>query len=81
MQKEKVHVDCKKVAQINILASKIVTWRCPNIIMKESKKTRHYIYFIFSCCYDSDYIADLIKKLELCLTVASILLKIRFGHA
>ena len=25
--------------------------------------------------------ADLIKKLELCLTVVSVLLKIRFGHA
>ena len=29
----------------------------------------------------SDYVADLIKKLELCLTVVSVLLKIRFGHA
>ena len=27
------------------------------------------------------YVADLIKKLELCLTVVSVLLKIRFGHA
>ena len=29
----------------------------------------------------SDCIVDLIKKLELCLTVVSVLLKIRFGHA
>ena len=29
----------------------------------------------------SDYIADLIKTLELCLTVVLVLLKIRFGHA
>ena len=28
-----------------------------------------------------DYVVDLIKKLELCLTVVSVLLKIRFGHA
>ena len=49
--------------------------------MKESKQTIHYIYFIFSCYYVTDYIADLIKKLELCLTVVSVLLKIRFGHA
>ena len=28
-----------------------------------------------------DCVADLIKKLELCLTVVSVLLKIRFGHA
>ena len=27
-----------------------------------------------------DYVADLIKKLELCLTIVSVLLKIRFGH-
>ena len=49
--------------------------------MKESKQTIHYIYFIFSCYYVTDYIADLIKKLELCLTVVSVLLKIRFEHA
>ena len=30
---------------------------------------------------DWDCIADLIKKLELLLTVVSVLLKIRFGHA
>ena len=28
----------------------------------------------------SDCIADLIKKLELCLTAVSVLLKIRFGY-
>ena len=27
-----------------------------------------------------DYAAALIKKLELCLTIVSVLLKIRFGH-
>ena len=37
------------------------------------------LFYIFLLCLD--YAADLIKKLELCLTVASILLKIRFGHA
>ena len=38
-----------------------------------------YLFYIFSLLC-SDYVADLIKKLELCLTVVSILLKIRFVH-
>ena len=29
----------------------------------------------------SHYVADLMKKLELCLMVVSVLLKIKFGHA
>ena len=53
MQAEKVHNDCKKGTQINILANKIV---------------------IFSLLC-SDQVADLIKKLELCLAVVSVLLK------
>ena len=47
--------------------------------MNESKQTIHDIYIFSLLC--PDYIADLIKKLELCLTVVSILLKIRFGYA
>ena len=39
-----------------------------------------YITFYIFSLLCSDYIANLIKKLELCLTVVSILLKIRFGH-
>ena len=37
-----------------------------------------FICLEFIC---SDYITDLIKKLELCLTVVSVFLNIRFGHA
>ena len=48
----------------------------PDTIIKESKQTMHYIYFLFSRHYD----ANLIKKLELCLIVASVLLKIKFGY-
>ena len=36
------------------------------------------VVFLFSC---SHYVADLIKKLELCLMVNLVLLKIKFGHA
>ena len=39
----------------------------------------HLFYIFLLLC--SDYFADLIKKLEFCLTVVSVLLKIRFGHA
>ena len=46
---QKVNIDFEKEAQIDILANKIVTKWCPNIIIKESKKTIHYSYFIFSC--------------------------------
>ena len=35
MQKQKVHINCEKVAQINILTNKIVI--CSKIIIKESK--------------------------------------------
>ena len=41
--------------------------------------TLHLFYTFSLLC--SAYVADLIKKMELCLTVVSILLKIRFGHA
>ena len=72
IQKEKVHVDCDKGAQISILANKIATLWWPNIVNRESKQTTHYIYFLFS----HYYVADLIKKLEL-----QFQLKIKFGHA
>ena len=39
-----------------------------------------HLFSIFSLLC-SDYVPDLIKKLELCLTVLSVLLKIWFGHA
>ena len=51
IQKEKVHIDCKKGAQISILANKIPTQWWPNIIIKESKQTIHNIYFLFSYYY------------------------------
>ena len=38
-----------------------------------------HLFSIFSLLC-SDYVADLIKKLELCLIMVSVLLKIRFGH-
>ena len=40
-----------------------------------------HLFPIFWLLLCSDCILDLIKKLELCLTVVSVLLKIRFGHA
>ena len=46
---------------------------------KGVRKTIHLFYIFSLLC--SDYVADLIKKLELCSTVVSILLKIRFEHA
>ena len=39
-----------------------------------------YLFFIFSLLC-SHYIADLIKKLELRLMIASVLHEIKFGHA
>ena len=45
----------------------------------QTNYTLHLFYIFLLLC--SDYIADLIKKLELCSTVFSVLLKIRFGHA
>ena len=49
MQEEKVDIDCAKGTQVSIsmLANKITTQWCPNIISKESKKTIHYTYFLF----------------------------------
>ena len=40
---EKAHIDCEKGAQINILVNKISTKWWPNIIIKDSKETTHYI--------------------------------------
>ena len=77
MQKSKLHSDCEKVAQISILVNKVVTSWCSKIMIEESKQTIH-LFSIFSLCLN--YVADLIKKLDLCLTLVSGLLKIRFGH-
>ena len=51
IQKEKVHIDCEKGAQIIILANKIATQWWPNIINKKTKQTIHNIYFLFSRYY------------------------------
>ena len=51
IQKEKVCIHCEKGAQLNILASKIATQWWPNIIIKQSKQTIRYIYFLFSRYY------------------------------
>ena len=45
----------------------------------QTNYTLHLSYIFSLSC--SDYVADLIKNLKLCLTVISILLNIRFGHA
>ena len=69
IQKEKVDIDWAKGAQTSMLANKIATQWCPNTIIKESKKNYTlYLFFIFSslCSY---YVTDLIKKLELHITV------------
>ena len=44
----------------------------------QTNYTLHLSYIFSLLC--SDYVADLIKKLKLCLTVASILLNIRFRY-
>ena len=55
IQKEKVHIDCEKDAQISILANKIATQWWPNITVKESNPTIHYIFYflviMFTLCY------------------------------
>ena len=69
----KVDIGCEKGTQISIFANKIARQvRSPNGVQI------HFIYFSFSHYYVQ--IADLIKKLELCLMVVSVLLKIEFGH-
>ena len=45
----------------------------------QTNYTLHLFYIFSILCFD--YVADLIKKLELCITTVSVLLKIRFGHA
>ena len=75
IQKEKVHINCKKGAQISFLNNNIATQWWPNIIRKESKHL--FIIYLLLC---SHYVADLVKILELCLMVVSVLLKIKFGH-
>ena len=58
IQKEKVHIDCEKGAQINILASKIATQWWPSIIIRESKLHFTFIFyflvimFILCWCFD-----------------------------
>ena len=84
MQKEKVHIDCEKGAQISILANKIATRWWPNFIIKEPKQTIHYICISFSryhliSIYYLFFV--IIKKLGLLLMVVSVLLKMKIGHA
>ena len=45
----------------------------------QTNYTLHLFYIFLILCFDC--VADLIKKLELCITIVSVLLKIRFGHA
>ena len=51
IQKEKVHINCEKGAQISFLTNKIAT-QWPNIIRKESKQTfiYHLLVIMFTLC-------------------------------
>ena len=60
MQKEKVHIDCEKVAQINILSNKIVTMVFENYQGVQTNYTLHFFSIFSLLC--SDYVADLIKS-------------------
>ena len=44
----------------------------------QTNYTLHLFLILLLLC--SHYVPDLIKKLELCLMVVSVLLKIKFGH-
>ena len=81
IQAEKVQIDCKKGAQISILANKLKTQSWPNIIIKESKQTMNYISFLFSHYYVHIKLLIWSKNLELRLMVVSVLLNIKFMHA
>ena len=62
-----------------MLANKIATLWCPNIIIKESKKTAHYIYFLFS--HHHIHIMSLIWSRNWKYNGSFfILLEIKFGH-
>ena len=50
-----------------------------NYDLRSPNKLHITFFYIFSLLC-SDYVADLIKKLELYITVVSVSLKIRFGH-
>ena len=62
IQKDKVHIDCEKGAQISNLANKIAAQWLPNIFIKESlnKLFIAFIFYFLELC--SHYVADLIKK-------------------
>ena len=79
IQKEKVHIDCQKRAQISILTYKIATQWWSNINIKESKQAIHYIY-LFSRYY-GHMLLIWSKKLEMRLMPVSVLLKVKFWHA
>ena len=76
IQKERVHTDCEKDAQNNISADQIATQWWPDIITEELKHTLHLFFFFSVLC--SHYVADFMKRLELCLMVVSVLLKTKF---
>ena len=52
IQKEKVHINCEKGAQISFLTNKIATQWWPNIIRKETKQTfiYHLLVIMFTLC-------------------------------
>ena len=68
IQKERVHN--------NISADQIATQWWPDIITEELKHTLHLFFFSSVLC--SQYVADFMKRLELCLMVVSVLLKTKF---
>ena len=80
IQKEKVDINCEKCAQITILPIRLQHNDGPILSLRKPNKL--YITFIFYflviifklCCWFDR------EKLELCLMVVSVLIKIKFGH-
>ena len=64
VQKEKVHIKCEKGAQISILANKKL---CITFI------------FLFSCYFVHIMLLIGSRKLELCLMIVSVLLRLNLG--
>ena len=64
MQKEKVHIDCEKGAQSSILAN---------------KKLYITFIFLFSCYFVHIMLLIGSRKLELCLMIVSVVLRLNLG--
>ena len=69
IQKEKVHIDCEKSAQVSILTSKTQYNNDPVLLLRSPNKLYITFFFFFLLC--SHYVADSTKKVELRLMVVS----------